>query len=175
MKSISYSCVVILFSHLQLFATLWTGDHQAPLSTGFSWQEYWSGLPCPPPGHLPDSGIKPKSLNLLHWQVGSLPLAPPEKPCVCVCVCVCIERSIYTSIFPPSWTSFPHSPHTTYLGHHRAQSWDPCAIEQIPINYLLYTWLCTCINLQVLNIGWLPCPEAAKSVHQGSSHHWLLS
>ena len=37
-------------------------DHQAPLSMGFFRQEYWSGLPCPPPGHLPDPGIEPASL-----------------------------------------------------------------------------------------------------------------
>ena len=44
-----------------LFATLWTVPCQAPLSMGFSKQEYWSGLPCPPPGDLPDSGLKPVS------------------------------------------------------------------------------------------------------------------
>ena len=43
---------------------------------GFSRQEYWSGLPCPPPGNLPDQGLNPCLLSLLHWQVGSLPLAP---------------------------------------------------------------------------------------------------
>ena len=37
---------------------------QAPLSVGFSRQEYWSGLPCPPPGDLPDPGIEPMSLML---------------------------------------------------------------------------------------------------------------
>ena len=42
--------------------TPWTVVHQAPLSMGFSRQEYWSGLPCPPPGDLPDPGIKPASL-----------------------------------------------------------------------------------------------------------------
>ena len=42
--------------------TLWTIAHQAPLFIGFSRQEYWSGLPFPPPGDLPDSGIKPASL-----------------------------------------------------------------------------------------------------------------
>ena len=42
-------------------ATLWTVAHQAPLSMGFSRQEYWSGLPCPPPGYLYDPGIKPAS------------------------------------------------------------------------------------------------------------------
>ena len=50
------------FSHVWLFVTLWTVAHQAPLSMGFSRQEYWSGLPCPPPGDLPDPGIKPKCL-----------------------------------------------------------------------------------------------------------------
>ena len=47
------------FSYVRLCVTLWT--HQAPLSIGFSRQEHWSGLPCPPPGDLPDSGIKPAS------------------------------------------------------------------------------------------------------------------
>ena len=49
-------------SHLQLFATPWTVAHQAPLSMGFPRQEYWSGLPCPPPGDLPHPGIKLTSL-----------------------------------------------------------------------------------------------------------------
>ena len=52
---------------------------QAPLIIGFSRQEYWSGLPCPPPGDLSDSGVEPMCLSLLHWQVGALPLAPYGK------------------------------------------------------------------------------------------------
>ena len=47
---------------VRLFATPWTVAHQAPLPMGFSRQEFWSGLPCPPPGDLPDPGIKPLSL-----------------------------------------------------------------------------------------------------------------
>ena len=43
------------------FVTLWAVAHQAPLSLGFSRQEYWSGFPFPPPGDLPDPGIKPVS------------------------------------------------------------------------------------------------------------------
>ena len=43
------------------FVTTWTVARQAPLSTGFSRQEYWSGLPFPPPGDLPNPGIKPES------------------------------------------------------------------------------------------------------------------
>ena len=51
------------FSHVRLFATQQAVACQAPLSMGFSRQEYWSGLPCPPPGDLPDSGIEPMSLT----------------------------------------------------------------------------------------------------------------
>ena len=50
------------FSGIQLFVTPWTVSFQAPLSMGFSRQEYWSRLPCPPPGDLPDPGIEPMSL-----------------------------------------------------------------------------------------------------------------
>ena len=50
-------------SCFRLFATLWTVAHQAPLSMGVSRQEYWTGLPCLPPGDLPDPGIEPKSLK----------------------------------------------------------------------------------------------------------------
>ena len=51
------------FSCVQLFATLWTVARQAPLSMGFSRQEYWSGFPCRPPGDLPNPGIEPLSLT----------------------------------------------------------------------------------------------------------------
>ena len=57
----------------------WTAARQAPLSMGFPRQEYWSGLPLPSPGHLPDPGIEPGSPAL---QVGSLPSEPPGKPCL---------------------------------------------------------------------------------------------
>ena len=54
-----YACMQSHFSHAQLFVTLWTVAHQVPLAMGFSRQEYWSELPYPPPGDLPDPGIKP--------------------------------------------------------------------------------------------------------------------
>ena len=62
-------------NHVPLFLTLWTVAHQSPLSMGFSRQEYWSGLPCCPPGDLPSPGIKPRSPA---FQVDSLPSEPPE-------------------------------------------------------------------------------------------------
>ena len=51
-------------SHVLLFAAPWTVAHQAPLFMGFSRQEYWSGLPFPSPGDLPNPGIKPGSPTL---------------------------------------------------------------------------------------------------------------
>ena len=48
-------------SRVQFFVTPWTVAHQVPLSMGYSRQEYWSGLPCSPPGHLPDPRIKLES------------------------------------------------------------------------------------------------------------------
>ena len=49
------------FNCVHPFGTLWTVAREAPLSLGFSRQEYWSGLPCPPPEDLPDPGIEPTS------------------------------------------------------------------------------------------------------------------
>ena len=63
-------------SHVQLFATLWTVAYQAVPSMGFSRQEYWSGLPFPSPGDLPDPGIKPRSPAL---EADALTSEPPGK------------------------------------------------------------------------------------------------
>ena len=62
---------VYVLSHVWLFVTWWTIAHQAPLSIGFYRQEYWSGLPYPPLGDLPNPGIEPWSSAL---QEDSLPL-----------------------------------------------------------------------------------------------------
>jgi len=71
-RALSQSC--------QTLMALWTVTHQALLSMEFSRQEYWSGLPFPIPGDLPDPGIDPCLLHLLQWQVDSLPLRHPETP-----------------------------------------------------------------------------------------------
>ena len=72
--------VVLLLSHLQLFATPWTAVLQAPLPMEFSRQGYWSGLQFPSPGDLPDPETEPRSLAL---QADSLPSEPPGKCPVC--------------------------------------------------------------------------------------------
>ena len=56
------ACMLSLVSHVQLFVTQWTAAYHVHLFMGFSRQEYWSGLPCPLPGDLPDPGIEPASL-----------------------------------------------------------------------------------------------------------------
>ena len=65
-----------LLSHIWLFATPWIVARQAPLSMRFSKQEYWSGLPFPSPGYLPNPGIEPRSPAL---QADALPSEPPGK------------------------------------------------------------------------------------------------
>jgi len=89
----TYACVL---SRVLLFSTPWTVACQAPLSIGFSRQEYWSGLPFPPPADLPDQGIKPMSPVSPALAVGSLPLAQPGKPwCIYIYVqiiCIFIYR-----------------------------------------------------------------------------------
>ena len=63
-------------SRVRLFATPWTVAHQAPPSMGFSRQEYWSGVPCPSPGDLPNPGIEPRSPAL---PADTLTSEPPGK------------------------------------------------------------------------------------------------
>ena len=72
------------FSHVRLFVTLWTVAHQAPLSMGFSRQEYWSVLPCPPPGES----------------------SQPRDP-TCVSYISCTEGGFFTAELPgmPHWTT----------------------------------------------------------------------
>ena len=75
---VSWSGFVLSRSVMFDSATLWTVACQT-LSMGFLWQEYWSGLPFPPPGDLPDPGIKPASPLSPAFQVASLPTEPLRK------------------------------------------------------------------------------------------------
>ena len=110
-----------------VFATPWTIAHQAPLSMGFSSQEYWSGLLCPSPGIFPTQGSNPHLSHLRHWQVSSLPLAPPGKPALLsfsqqcslvlpnLCFLVqaapqavpCFSYGAITHIIVPTWCGSP--------------------------------------------------------------------
>ena len=70
-------CVLSRFSCVRLFAILWTLARQAPLTMGFSRQEHWTGLPCPPPGDLPHPGTEPASLTSLVLAGGFFTTSAP--------------------------------------------------------------------------------------------------
>ena len=86
-----YVGVLSRFSHTRLFATPWTVACQAPLSTGFPRQEYWSGLPFPSPGDLSDPGMEPMSPALAGKFFTS---ESPGKPLVIILVSrlVCLQQ-----------------------------------------------------------------------------------
>ena len=100
------------FSRVQLFVTLGTVALQAPLSMGFSRQDYWSGLPCPPPGDLLNPGIQCASPAALALQVDSLLLSH--------------QGSQGIQLSPLFWTSFPFRSTTEhwveFLGLHGRSS-----------------------------------------------------
>ena len=75
LNSSLYACSAVSDS-----ATPWIVTQQAPWSVGFPRQEYWSGLPLPPPGGLPDPGIKPASPVAPSLAGGFFTTEPPEKP-----------------------------------------------------------------------------------------------
>ena len=98
MKSISYlhmtqtiltiKILVVVLSYVQLFVNPWTVAHQAPLSVEFSRQEYWSGLPFPPPGDPPNPGIKPESPASPALAGGSFTTCTTWEALLKYCVCV---------------------------------------------------------------------------------------
>ena len=75
-----FACMLSRFSCVWLFETLWTVARQAPLSLGFSRQEFWSGVPFPPPGDLPTQWLNAHHLRLLHWQAESSSLCHLGSP-----------------------------------------------------------------------------------------------
>ena len=98
-------CMLSCFSHVRLFATLWTVAHQAPLSLVFSRQEYWSRLPCPPPGNLPDPEIEPMFPGSPALQKDSLPTESPGKPAVLLI----LWQTDPFPVFKPIWEHGMHS------------------------------------------------------------------
>ena len=107
-------CVLSHFSHVRVFATLWTIAHSATLFLGFSRHEYWTGLLFFLQGIFPTKGWNPYLLSYLHWQEGFV--------CVCVCVCVCFITSAtwWSSL---SKHSAPKGTNINYDNHRT--SWGP--------------------------------------------------
>ena len=94
-----YMCMCQSFSHIQLFAVPRTVNCQAPLSIEISRQEYWSGLPFPSPGDLPNPGIEPGSPTL---QADTIPSEPPGKPRTLPVII--IQLLSHVQLFVTPWT-----------------------------------------------------------------------
>ena len=160
----SLACSFSHFSHVWLFSTIRTVACQAPLSMGFSRQEYWNGLPCPPPGDLPDQGIKPMSIyvscidrqvvfcfvlffffvNLVNWRLITL------QYCSGFCHtftwishgCTCVPHS------EPPPTSLP-IPSLRVIPLH--QPWAPCLMHWTWTGHLFHIWQYTCFSAILSN------------------------
>ena len=117
-------------------ATPWAVAHQAPLSMGFSRQEYWSGLPCPPAGGLAYPGIQPESPALkgrfFNTSLGS-PLGEwMELVCVCVCVCVCVSAVRQRALISGKQAVPGHCVPCLFLGPgYRRQQGPMCVCVQV--------------------------------------------
>ena len=116
------TCVCACFSHGRCFAIPWTVARQASLSMEFSRQEYWSGLPCPPPRDLLNPEIEPVSLVSPTLPAGSWPLAPPWKP---LSVRLILKKICWSlscvQFFVILWTVARQSPQST--GFPRQEYW----------------------------------------------------
>ena len=131
---------VQLLSRVQLFATPWTAACQASLSITNSWSL---------PKLMSIELVRPsKHLILCH----PLLLLPSIFPSIRV-----FSNQLYVYIYPPPPPRVPFSAlsHSIPLGHHRALSWVPCVIQQLPTSYLFYTWQCIYDNDVLSRVGWI--------------------
>ena len=127
-------------SRVQYFATLWTVAHQAPLSMGFSRQEYRSGLPFPPPEDLPTPGIKPESLLL---QVESLLPEPlGETPCTHTAAAAKSPQSCPT-LSDPMDCSHQASPS---MGFSRQEYWSGLPLPSPMLESQKWKWSCSVMS-----------------------------
>ena len=112
----THACVLSHFSRVRLFATPWTVAHKAALSMGFFRQEYWSGLPFPPPLDLLNPGIETASFAVPALQENSLPLNHEASPLCLLCVCAKLLQSCPTLCDPMDCSPQGSSVHGIFLG-----------------------------------------------------------
>ena len=152
------ACVLSCFSHIWLFATPWTVDHQVPLSSGFSRQEYWSGLPFPSPGDLPDPWIKPSSPAL---QADSLLSESPGK-------LQKISSVLVHSVMSNSATPWYSPPGSSFHGIFQARTLEWVAISSSRGIFLTWGWNTLLLHLlywQMDSYYWAP-PEKPQITGQ---------
>ena len=119
MKDTVQACIPNRVRCVRLFVTLWTVAHQAPLSMGYSRQEYWSGLPFPPPGDLPNPGIEPMLPAAPALQADSSPLSHQGRPKDTACVCA--QSLSQVRLFATFWTLAHRAPQS--MGSSRQDYW----------------------------------------------------
>ena len=177
----------MLLSHVQLFATPWTVACQAPLSTGFSWQEYWSRLPFPPPGDLPNPGIKPASpespamadrfftteLPCKSHILTSVQFSSVAQSCPTLCRCpnsmYIVNRAWY---FKFMWEIIPKlilNVHLLLLIHGGSST--NCRSSSKNKEYLSYIWFHMLRNKEVSSVSQRTWPQGHEA--RTSSVGWL--
>ena len=153
---------------------LWTVAHQAPLSTGFSRPEYWSGLPCPPPGDLPNPETDPVSMAL---QSDSLPLSHQGSPSVCVCVCVCVcvyvhvRACVSCSVVSNSFRPTDYSPPGSFvhgISQARILEWVAISFSRRSSWPRDWTWV-SCIADRLFTINQLFSNKIEKIIKMSNS------
>ena len=106
--------------------TPWTSAHQAPLSMGYLRQEYWNGLPCPPPGDLPDPVIKPTAPVSLVLACMFFTIEPPGKPRLCCSVQFSSVTQSCLTLCDPMNRSTPGLP-----VHHQLQEFTQTHVHRV--------------------------------------------
>ena len=165
LKCARHSFVVVAqsLSCVQLFATLWTVAHQAPLSREFPRQENWSGSPFPPPGDLPDPSIKPASPALAG---GFFTAKPPGKP----------HKTYFSLPFFLIWVCTSPARHSC--------SWSPFSLVYKLVSHLLFFFNTPCCNVffpslffpnfSKLELTRMTFHMFLRSVHLLSVFKWLF-
>ena len=145
---------VKLLSHVWLFAIRWTIAYQVPPSMEFSRQEYWSGLPFPSPGDLPNPGIEPRSPTL---QADTLPSEPPGKPGFLLCLLIKRILLLGSGLSNPQSLKLKGKEAKTPLQRGHESSGKPH--HPIPISRPFY-FICWENNIMVTDLGYLIYPVA---------------
>ena len=136
---------MLVLSHVWLLATPWTVTHQTPLSLGFCRQEYWTGLPFPPPEDLPNPGIKSTSPVSPALQEDSLPAEPIVKH-LTQCTLGCFSR---VWLFVTPWTAAHQT--SLSMGFPRQEYWSrlPFASPE-DLQHRDWTCISSCIGRHIL-------------------------
>ena len=152
-------CCVL--SRVRLSVTPWTAARRAPLSTGFSRQAYWSGLPCPPPGDLPDPGTQPASPVSPALAGRLFATEPSEKPL----------ENLATLQLPSSWSSRSAPPGCPLrLSQSRSKGWAASTEPQGSSHHQPPSsrGMCTGLGIREVPSGWLLTMSRTSSMHSHS-------